>query len=108
VELKTDECFEQVVQALAAEPGVSLPTGGRTFGGNALKVDGRIFAMLVRGTLALKLPRQRVTEMIRSGQAQPYDAGKGRPMKEWLTVPAESHADWLPLAREALAFVRAG
>lgn len=32
-------------------------------------------------------------------------AGPGRVMKEWLTVPASSPADWLPLAAEAKTFV---
>jgi hypothetical protein len=29
-------------------------------------------------------------------------------MKEWLTVPVDSAADWLPLAREAKQFVASG
>jgi hypothetical protein len=97
--------FQELVEALAAEPAMSPPTAGRNFGANALKVNGRIFAMLVRGNVGLKLPRQRVAELIAAGQAQPFDAGKGKPMKEWLTVPAESNLDWLALAREAMQFV---
>lgn len=104
----SEERFDVVVEALVGERGVSPPSEGRNFGSNALKVNGKIFAMLVRGDLGLKLPRQRVSELIASGQAQPFDAGKGKPMKEWLTAPATSDLDyWLALAREALEFVRA-
>ena len=34
-----------------------------------------------------------------------FDAGKGAPMKEWLTVLPEDSATWSALAQEALAFV---
>ena len=41
--------FTELVDAFADAPGVSPPgrDGGRGFGSSALKVDGRIFAMLV-------------------------------------------------------------
>ncbi|RAK61852.1 hypothetical protein DJ021_15805 [Phenylobacterium hankyongense] len=54
-------------------------------------------------TLLLKLPAARVAELIAAGVGSPFDANKGRPMKEWVTVGAE--AGWLALAREAAAFV---
>jgi hypothetical protein len=80
---------------------------GKGFGSSALKVDGRIFAMLSsRGEFVLKLPRERVAQLIASGQAVHYDAGKGRPMKEWLALPPDSPLDWSELAEEALTFVR--
>ena len=81
---------------------------GKGFGSSALKVNGRIFAMLSsRGDFVLKLPRQRVAALIASGDGVAYDAGKGRPMKEWLAVPARSQLNWSLLAEEALAFVQA-
>jgi uncharacterized protein YndB with AHSA1/START domain len=76
----------------------------REFGSNGLKVDGRIFAMLVRGALVVKLPRERVDALIQSGHGAPFDAGRGRPMKEWVTL-RESESSWLDLAKEARRFV---
>jgi hypothetical protein len=35
-----------------------------------------------------------------------FDAGKGRPMKEWLAVEPARHNEWEALSSEALAFVR--
>jgi TfoX/Sxy family transcriptional regulator of competence genes len=97
--------FEGLVAAFAKDHRVTPPAAARSaFGSNGLKVDGRIFAMLVRGALVVKLPRERVVELIESGRGEPFDAGKGRPMKEWVTLRSPQ-SDWLELAREARRFV---
>ena len=97
--------FDAVVRSLARDKSVEAPEPKRgTFGSNGLKAQGRIFAMLVRGELVVKLPGARVAELIEHGQGASFDAGKGKAMKEWLTVRAPI-ADWIGLAREALAFV---
>ena len=62
--------------------------------------------MLVDHRLVLKLPRPRVDDLIASGAGHRFDPGHGRVMKEWITLDDDSDQDWLPLAREALAFVR--
>jgi hypothetical protein len=102
-----DERFERLGAAVAGRPGVTLPgeTAGRGFGADALKVSGAIFAMLSRGRLVVKLPGSRVAELIAAGTGLPFDAGKGRPMKEWVAVSDADDATWLSLAEEALAFV---
>jgi hypothetical protein len=104
-----DDRFAAIVEALLGEPGVTPPAGDagstRKFGDNGLKVDNKIFAMLVRGDLVVKLPRERVDALIAAEQGKPFDRGQGRPMKEWVTVVPTSAVDWLALAREAKAFV---
>ena len=61
--------------------------------------------MVSRGRLVLKLPAQRVADLVGSGAGGSYDAGKGRPMKEWVSFDAAKQDDWLRLATEALKFV---
>jgi len=102
-----EERFERLVEAFAGHPGVTLPgaDGGRGFGSSALRVDGLIFAMLTRGRLVVKLPRTRVAELIASGAGLAFDAGKGRPMKEWVALDGADDGAWPALAEEALAFV---
>ena len=98
--------FADLARALAGRPGVSLGGGRRGFGSDALQVEGRIFAMMTGGRLVLKLPRERVAELISSRAGAPFDAGKGRPMKEWVALLPGQEESWLPLAEEALRFVR--
>jgi TfoX/Sxy family transcriptional regulator of competence genes len=102
-----EERFAGLAKRLARTKGVTMGSGKRGFGSDALQVDGRIFAMLRRGGLILKLPKERVAELIANGEGSAFDAGKGKPMKEWITVGPSTDARWLALAREALAFVRA-
>jgi len=100
-----DPAFAPVVKAFKADRRVGL---GKMFSSKAvLNVDGKIFAMCVKGNLVVKLPRARVAEMTAAGVGRPFDPGHGRLMKEWISV-AGGAARWVALAREARAFVAGG
>jgi hypothetical protein len=96
--------FSDLVDELVGIDGVTPPQGGAGFGRSALRFRRKIFAMLVRGRLVLKLPESRVSALVAAGAGVPFDANKGTPMREWLSLDPESGLDWVPLAREALAF----
>ncbi|MGH6834334.1 MAG: hypothetical protein ACREC9_02060 [Methylocella sp.] len=81
------------------------PAEKKGFGSSAMTVRGRIFAMLTRGRLVVKLPKARVDALVAAGWGEKFAANHGRPMKEWLTVDPAHEDDWLRLAEEALAFV---
>ena len=99
--------YADVVAKLKPTRGVTQVTEGKGFGSSGqLKVDGRIFAMLVRGNLVLKLPRDRVESLVEEGDGTYFDAGKGKPMREWFVLSPRSTKRWLPLAQEALDFVK--
>jgi hypothetical protein len=98
-----EQLWEPIARDQRAKRGV---TGGTGFGTNeGLRVSGKIFAMLVRGDLVVKLPRGRVDELVEAGAARRFDAGKGRPMKEWASVPASASRRWKGLVEEARTFV---
>ncbi|HET7641179.1 MAG TPA: hypothetical protein VFK47_20895, partial [Ktedonobacteraceae bacterium] len=71
-----------------------------------LKIHNKIFAMLVKGKLVVKLPKPRVDALVASGDGERFDPRHdGRLMKEWLSVEPTSEEKWLSLAREAMEFV---
>jgi len=115
--LTPDERYAALVDALLGSTDVTLGAAGKTgfgaagktgFGAAALRVHGKIFAMLVTDTLVVKLPRQQVDALIAAGEGERFaPRHDGRLMKEWVVVSPTSEGDWLPLAREALAFVAA-
>jgi len=103
--------FTALANAFAKDPDVSLPdaqqsSGRKQFGSNGLKFKGKIFAMLSRDQLVVKLPEQRVTTLVASGDGQRMISGGAREMKEWLVVNPQSEQDWLRLAREAFEFAQ--
>jgi hypothetical protein len=105
--VKPQNKYAALVDRLKGATGVTHITDGKGFGSSGqLKVHGRIFAMLVRDQLVLKLPRARVDELVKAGDGAHFDAGKGKPMREWFVLSARSSRPWLPLAEEALSFVK--
>ncbi|MDB5074162.1 MAG: TfoX/Sxy family protein [Chloroflexi bacterium] len=103
-----EERYATIVEALRGDADIiqssDLPRSKR-FGSSELRMNNKIFAILVKGRLVVKLPRQRVDALIASGDGERFDPGHGRLMKEWLTVAPTSELEWLPLAREAMEFV---
>jgi hypothetical protein len=105
--MKASERYARLVTDLAGAAGVTSIAEGKGFGSSGqLKVDGRIFAMLVRDALVLKLPAARVTELVSAHEGTHFDAGKGKPMREWFVLSPTSGKDWRGLAGEAMAFVK--
>ena len=106
--MRPEDRYEELVGELIGTAGVSPPQGGSGFGRTALRFQDRIFAMLVRGRLVVKLPAERVDALVASGDGVRFDANKGRPMQEWVSLDPGSRRGWLSLAREALDFARTG
>jgi hypothetical protein len=76
------ERYEDLVDELVGAAGVTPPRGGGGFGRSALRFQGKIFAMLVRGRLVVKLPAGRVDALVVAGDGVRFDANKGTPMRE--------------------------
>jgi hypothetical protein len=98
--------YKRLVTAVSTERGVTVEPG---WGEDSLvlKADGKIFAILGRGGLVVKLPKSRVDELLGQGGGERFDPrSDGRLMKEWLV--AANKLDSIAMAREALAFVGGG
>ena len=90
-----------VVSAFAGDRQVAPPGTGKGFGSGALKVNGKIFAMISsKAEFVVKLSEERVNELVAARNGSRFEPGRGRVMKEWLVVTADPTL-WIPLAKEA-------
>jgi TfoX/Sxy family transcriptional regulator of competence genes len=95
--------FAEIAKGFLADVDVSW---GKLFSAHGLRVRGRIFAMVTRGRLVVKLPMARVDALVEEGLAERFDPGHGRPMKEWASLHG-NEPDWAGLIAEAKDFVGA-
>ena len=102
---QTDEgVFWELVDELRVEdPRVQE---GTIMGGRCARVAGEFLALVdFKGSgLVVKLPRDRVSDLIASGVGQPF-APAGRVFREWIAIPKRDRRRWRDLLREGIAFV---
>ncbi len=78
----------------------------RMFGSTSIKTGGKMFAFLHKEEhLVVKLPEQRVNELVAADHGERYDPGDGRLQREWLAVKSDAQQDWVALATEAERYV---
>ena len=96
--------FAEIAKSFASDDQITFGEG-KGFGANALKVRGKIFAMISsKNVLVLKLPKARVNQMVQDGLGDYFDPGHGRKMKEWLEYRGASET-WFDMVHEARNFV---
>ena len=59
------------------------------------------------GSLVVKLPRERVTELVERGDGEPF-APAGKVFREWVAIPTVDRELWRTLLAEAVDFARRG
>ena len=100
-----DPRFASVVGVFAGKHDVTRESR-QGFGSGALKVNGKIFAMMTpRAEFVVKIPRARVDELVNDGIGERFEPGPGRIMKEWLALDGRPER-WTDLATEAYRFVK--
>ncbi|HEX7927154.1 MAG TPA: hypothetical protein VF678_06150, partial [bacterium] len=82
-------------------------SGPRKFGSDALKLNGKLFAMFRHSTLVVKLSKERTDALVAAKVGKYFEPGTGRVMKQWLTV-TNPKADWLAIVMEAHAYAESG
>jgi hypothetical protein len=83
-------------------PGTSA---GSMFGMPILKIDKKSFAGSYDGAAVFKLPEGSRAEALGLKGAEFFDPMGGRPMKEWVVVPATHAKQWPAFAESALRYV---
>ena len=95
--------------AIAADLGATnAVVSGQMMGMPCLKHNGKMFAGFHQGAMTFKLRQPEHAAALALPGAHLFDpSGAGRPMKEWVEVPAEHADQWPALAREALHYLAA-
>lgn len=95
--------YEQLIQHLAQNKSV---VSSQMFGKPCLKINGKAFLALHQKVLVFKLSGDAHNQALAQKGAMLWDpSGKGRPMKEWVAIPAENLRDAKSLANQALDYV---
>lgn len=99
----TSAFFWKVAESYLTKQNITKST---MMGFPCLRVNGDFFASCDRekGNLIVKLPKDRVQELIGSGVGQDF-APNGRKFKEWMAVELREEKLWNSLIDEALVFV---
>jgi len=95
--------FHEISIEALAHPDVAT---GTMMGFPCLRVAGAFFASCDHrtGDLVVKLPRDRVTQLIADGTGKPF-APAGRTFREWVLIDDRDKARWTELIDEARQFV---
>lgn len=96
--------LDPVFAAIVTEYHSAKMTGGRKFGSNGLKINGKLFTFASQGGLVVKLPKERVEALVTAGKGEFFNPGHGRLMKEWILIKG-TEQEWVALAKEAYQFV---
>ena len=101
----TESSYEQLARLLVSRPGV---TAGKMFGMPTLKIGSKAFAGSIDGDMVFKLSGKAHAQALGIPGAHLFDPMGGRPMKEWVVVPAPQAARWADLADAAMEYCSAG
>jgi hypothetical protein len=101
------DLFEKLAKSLDVGPVTkpASPTRPERMNANAFCIRNRVFAMRAGDDLVLKLPPNRVAELVEAKVAASNVVG-GHVMKEWANLPPDTEKKWLALAQESLDYVR--
>jgi hypothetical protein len=105
-DLTARDLYEELTDDLLYDPAVGRAT---MMGYPCVRLAGRFLASYddKAGCLVLKLPRERVTELVGSGDGDPF-APAGKVFREWVSVPSVHRDLWQRLLAEAVDFARRG
>jgi TfoX/Sxy family transcriptional regulator of competence genes len=97
----TDDRWQTLASAAEGGP----VTRGTMFGSKGLRTGKKFFAIWWHEQLVVKLPAERLQQLVAAGEGEPFEPMPGRAMNSWLVVGPS--VDWSTLADEARAHVEA-
>ena len=100
------ELYDELTDDLLYDPAIGRAT---MMGYPCVRLAGRFLASYDEkaGALIVKLPSERVLELIESGDGDPF-APAGKRFREWVSIPAVDRTLWRSLLTEAVDFAHKG
>jgi len=100
------DLYNQLTDDLLYDPAIGRAT---MMGYPCVRLAGRFLASYddKAGCLVVKLPRERVTELVDNGHGDPF-APAGKVFREWVLIPTVNRRLWQTVLGEAVNFARKG
>lgn len=100
------DLYDELTDDLLYDPAIGRAT---MMGYPCVRLAGRFLASYddKAGCLVLKLPRQRVTQLVENGDGDQF-APAGKVFREWVSIPTVDRSLWQTLLAEAVDFARQG
>ena len=100
------DLYEELTDDLLYDPAIGRAT---MMGYPCVRLAGRFLASYddKARCLVVKLPRQRVTELVQNGDGDQF-APAGKVFGEWVSIPTVDRELWQTLLAEAVDFARQG
>ena len=100
------QSYEELVATFSETAGISV---SQMFGKACLKINGKAFIAQHLEVMIFKLSAPHHKRAMTLQDAVLWDpSGKGRPMKEWVALPASASTHFATFANAALEYVAAG
>jgi hypothetical protein len=100
------DLYDELTDDLLYDPAIGRAT---MMGYPCVRLAGRFLASYddEAGCLVVKLPRERVAELVERGQGDPF-APAGMVFREWVAIPTVDRRLWQAVLAEAVDFARKG
>ena len=110
-EMKMDPNYRPEAKALLDKMLLRIPgvQSAKAFGYPAYKINGKVFAFVGKTGIGVKLPEERVRELVAAGGAMlPFEPAEGIAWREWVSVEVSDVAlyrNYERLFEESIQFV---
>jgi len=96
--------YDQLTDDLLYDPAIGRAT---MMGYPCVRLAGKYLASYddKRGCLVVKLPRERVAELVAHGDGEPF-APAGKVFREWVAIPTVDRRLWEQVLADAVDFAR--
>lgn len=101
-DMKRKEIYKELTDHFANDNKIAVNSGK---GAQGIKYNKKMFIMFYKGDLVIKLPPERIKQLINSEEGLPFDPGTGKPMKDRVLISRSKKNLWISLSEESKKYV---